>query len=186
MSPGETRFFTHPLVFDRRHHFSGVVLYEFANGDGPKLAGYPFLQNSTFGFNMDVASGRPYTKKKVFNEITLGANFPENERAINAANIDWSYQLDFRYTRSVKVNDVDLDFFFNVTNLLNAENYVSVWESSGDPGTTYWLESSEGQAWMQTMADQGIDGEELYQLREDDPNNWNVPRMLQVGLTVNY
>lgn len=178
--------FTNPLVFDRRHHFSGVVLYEFAAGDGPKLAGYPVLENSTFGFNMDVASGRPYTKKKVFNEITLGANFPENERAINAANIDWSYQLDFRFTRGFKVANADVDFFLNVTNLLDAENYVSVWESSGDPGTTYWLESSEGQAWVQTMADQGIDGEELYQLREDDPNNWNVPRMLQVGLTVNY
>jgi len=178
--------FTNPLVFDRRHHFSGVVLYEFAAGDGPKLAGLPILENTTFGFNLDVASGRPYTKKKVFNEITLGANFPENERAINASSIDWSYQLDFRFTRGFKAYGVDLDLFLNVINLLDAENYVSVWESSGDPGTTYWLETSEAQAWMDGLAAQGVDGEELYLLREDDPNNWNVPRMLQVGLTVNY
>ncbi|MDP2359772.1 MAG: TonB-dependent receptor [bacterium] len=178
--------FTNPLVYDRRHHLSGVILYEFAAGDGPRLMGWPLLERSTFGFNLDVASGRPYTKKKVYNEITLGANFPENERAVNAANIDWSYQLDFRFTRTFKTGPVDLGVFLNVINVLDAENFVSVWESSGDAGTTYWLETSEGQAWMAGMAAQGVDGEGLYRLREDDPNNWNVPRMLQVGLTVNY
>jgi outer membrane receptor protein involved in Fe transport len=178
--------FTNPLVFDRRHHFSGVVTYEFTKGDGPRVMNYPILENSTFGFNLDAASGRPYTKKKVYNEVTLGANFPENERAINASNIDWSYQLDFRFTRGFSAYGVDLDFFVNVINLLDTENVLSVWESSGDPGTTYWLETSEGQAWIASMAAQGVDGEELYKLREDDPNNWSVPRMLQVGLTVNY
>lgn len=178
--------FTNPLVFDRRHHFSGVVLYAFDEGDGPKLLGYPLLENSTFGFNVDAASGRPYTKKKTFNEITLGANFPENERAINASTIDWSYQLDFRFTRGFNISGVDAEVFFNVTNLLDAENYVSVWESSGDPGTTYWLQTSEGEAWADGLQALGANGEEQYRLREDDPNNWNVPRMLQVGLSVKY
>ena len=178
--------FTNPLVFDRRHHFSGVVLYEFAAGDGPKLGGFPVLENTTFGFNLDAASGRPYTKKKIYNEVTLGANFPENERAINASSIDWSYQVDFRLTRSFKFSGVDAEFFFSVVNLLDTENTVSVWESSGDPGTTYWLNTPEGQAWTEGMAAQGIDGAGQYRLREDDPNNWNVPRMMQVGLTVRY
>jgi len=178
--------FTNPLVFDRRHHFSGVFEYRFSDGDGPRLFGAPYLENTTFGFNFDAASGRPYTKRRVYNEISLGATFPDNERAINSANIDWSYQVDFRLTRTFALYGADLDVFFSVINLFDTENYVSVWESSGDPGTTYWLETNEGQAWIQSMGDQGIDGEGLYRFREDDPNNWSVPRMFQVGLALRY
>lgn len=178
--------FTNPLVFDRRHHFSGILQYKFDKADGPRVAGYPFLENTTFGFNFDAASGRPYTKKKVYNEVSLGATFPDNERSINAANIDWTYQVDFRLTRTFQLYSTDVDLWFEVTNLLDAENYVSVWESSGDPGTTYWLETNEGQAWAQGMAAQGINGEELYRLREDDPNNWGVPRMMAIGVTLSY
>lgn len=175
--------FTNPLVFDRRHHFSGILKYDFAKNDGPRIMGYPFLQETAFGFNLDAASGRPYTKKLVYNEISLGATFPENERSINAVNIDWTYQIDFRLTKTFHFGPVDTDFFVNVTNLLDTENYVSVWESSGDPGTTYWLYTNEGQSWLE---DQGASGEEKYLLREDDPNNWSVPRMVHAGVSIRY
>ncbi len=175
--------FTNPLVFDRRHHFSGILKYDFAAGEGPRVANYPILENTTFGFNLDAASGRPYTKKLVYNEVSLGATFPENERSINAVNIDWTYQIDLRVTRSFNFGPVDADFFVNVTNLFDTENYVSVWESSGDPGTTYWLYTNEGQAWLDA---QGEEGEAKYLLREDDPNNWSVPRMVHFGVNVRY
>ncbi len=175
--------FSNPLVFDRRHHVSGVVTYTFDKNDGPRIGGYPFLENTTFGFNLDAASGRPYTKKVVYNEVSLGATFPENERSINSVYIDWTYQLDFRLTRTIPLYRSELDLFCNVINVLDAENFVSVWESSGVAGTTYWLETPEGQNWV---ADQGEEGEARYRLRETDPNNWNVPRMVQVGLAVRY
>ncbi|MCA9786626.1 MAG: TonB-dependent receptor, partial [Candidatus Cloacimonetes bacterium] len=188
---GEVPKYTNPLVFDRRHNLAGLLSYAFAKGDGPRLADYPVLENTVFGVQLNANSGRPYTKRNVYNEVTLGSTFPENERSINASYMDWNYQLDLQLTRKFAFGRVGLELSARVENLLDTENQVAVWEGSGDAGTTYWLGTNEGLAWQQNNAGaiseyDGMTGPDAYRFREDDPNNWSSPRRVFFGLTVTY
>lgn len=188
---GEVPKYTNPLIFDRRHNLAGLVSYAFTKGDGPRVADYPVLENTVFGIQVNANSGRPYTKRLVYNEISLGAGFPENERSINTTYMDWNYQLDLQLTRKFAFGRVGLELSARVENLLDAENQVSVWETSGDAGTTYWLGTNEGLAWQQSNAApipeyDGMTGPEAYRFREDDPSNWAAPRRVFFGVTVNY
>ncbi len=188
---GEVPKYTNPLVFDRRHNLAAIVQYAFDKGDGPRLGGMPVLENTSFGLQLNASSGRPYTKRKTYNEVTLGATFPENDRPINRSYMDWDYNLDLQVTRGFEIGAVELELFAVVENLLNTENQISVWESSGDAGTTYWLGSDEGVAWAAANPDPideygGLTGPEAYQFREDDPNNYGAPRRVFFGFKINY
>jgi hypothetical protein len=90
--------------------------------------------------------------------------------------------------RNVYLYGVSAQFYVDIRNVFDTENQVSVWESSGTAETTYWLDSSEGQAWLADREGEaflgGYSAEEIYRLKEESPNNFGNPRMIMAGVNI--
>jgi len=179
---------TSPLDFDTRHSLKGATTYTFRDNEGPLLFGNYPLANTAFGATFSANSGQPFTKKYIYNEISLGQTFPTPERPINSSWGPWIYNIDLHVARNVSMYGVNAQFYVDIRNLLNTENQLSVWESSGTAETTYWLDSDEGQAWLADREGETFLGdltaEEIYRLKEENPNNFGNPRMFMFGVNI--
>ena len=173
---------TPALDFDVRHNIKGVVTYRFQNANHWALA------NTAVGATFTASSGHPYTKKFVYNEISLAQTFPTPERAINSSYTPWIYNVDLHASKEVKLAGMNFKFYVDVRNLFDIKNTLAVYKGSGSGETTYWLNTSEGIAWLRSLEGEellgGYTAEELYHLRENNPNNFGNPRMIFAGLNI--
>ena len=68
-----------------------------------------------------------------------------------------------------------------VENLLNADNVVNVWQSTGSPTTTGFLESGNAKVLGKSEL-----WKEDYHSLETDPTNFGIPRLIKLGLKINF
>lgn len=172
-----------PLEFDQKHKLSANADYRLGKGEGPKLGSIFPLEKSGVNFILTAASGTPYTPMEVFNEVTLAAVAPTPQGPINSVDGPWTYRLDLKADREVSLMGLKTTFYLWVLNLLNRENAVDVYESSGSPTTTTWLSTPEGQKYVETY---GATGERKYLLKEKNPNSFDLPRLVRFGIRINF
>ncbi|UCD95303.1 MAG: TonB-dependent receptor [Candidatus Zixiibacteriota bacterium] len=71
-----------------------------------------------------------------------------------------------------------------VLNILDRDNYLDVYPTSGLPDETGWLSTEMGETFAAAFPDphdsSGLTGAEKYGLRQNDPNNFDRPRMFRV------
>ena len=65
------------------------------------------------------------------------------------------------------------------------ENYVDVYASSGQAGTTRWLSTPSGQAFLANADDPTL-AEKNYNLAEMDPTRYGMPRQVRIGLMLTF
>lgn len=188
--------FTAPLDFDQR--FTGVINadYRFGKNDVPK--GFLGAVLSQLGFNLlyNFNSGRPYTIKSnrviPFNPTIAGYD-PALLSGINGAYKPWNNKLDLKIDKTVSVWKLDLNFYVYIINLLNSELVNEVWDGSGLPGSTGFLESEEGKETIlrfnnpngmpPTTSEEYI---RRYTLRSRDVGNYGPPRQYRFGIKLNF
>ena len=71
-------------------------------------------------------------------------------------------------------------------NVLDTRNAVAVYGSSGSATSTGWLDTEDGQTYLQTAADAGQDGQFLYDLAQNNPNLYTNPRLVRFGFRTNF
>ena len=179
-----------PLDFDQSHKFVGIFDLRYGKKEGPRIGdAYP-LQN--FGINviMQAASGLPYTPIQPTNEATLGAFSPIAQDTRNSENAPWTMQVDLKFERGFSFGTFKLSPYIWVKNLLDRDNPVAVWEGSGRPNSTGWLETPEGEDFAASndgIRDiSGLTGEEKYQLAQFHPQNYANPRMVYFGMRASF
>lgn len=174
-----------PLEFDRRHKFTAILDLRYGKDKG-------ILSNSGVNFVFNAASGSPYTPIKMTNEITTGALAPTPAGPINSSYGPWTYSLDLKAEKTIPVGFFNLDFYVWVLNVLDRDNALVVYTTNGDPNTTGWLATPEGQAFInnpkynKSHDTSNLTAEEKYRLREQDPTNYDVPRQVRFGVRVNF
>jgi hypothetical protein len=141
-----------------------------------------------FGINVlyNVASGTPYTPSKVYNEVTLAAVQLEPSGPINSRYGPWTNNLDFKATRSFSAAGLGFEAYVWVLNALGTHNPIRVFTSSGSATSTGWLDTEDGQTYLQTAADDGQDGQLLYDLAQNDPSYYSNPRLVRFGFRTNF
>jgi hypothetical protein len=86
----------------------------------------------------------------------------------------------------------NLNVFLWVLNVLDRDNVVDVYESSGLPDRVGWLESGAGQEFAEAKSEpddaavlpgrtEPLNGTEKYKLRQVDPMNYDTPRQIRIG-----
>ncbi len=87
-------------------------------------------------------------------------------------------------------NGISLDFYVWVMNLLDRDNVLSVYETSGDPDATNWLVTEAGQDWIDANSSvddsSGLTGEQKYKLASQNPGNYDIPRQIRFGLRMSF
>ncbi len=175
---------TSPLDYDQRHNFVALLDYRYGKGEGPKVGDAHPLEKLSANAILQLFSGTPYTPMYLFNAATEAAVNPEPRGRVNSDNISWSFNIDLKIQRQFDVGDFTLVPYIWVQNLLDNKNVVAVYESSGKPDVTGWLQTDEGALFAQNTADQN--GAYYYGLKEDNPRNFAGPRVIYFGIRMGF
>ncbi|MGD1044928.1 MAG: TonB-dependent receptor [Bacteroidota bacterium] len=133
-----------PFSYNQAHTGNLSLDYRFGQNDGG-----PILQQ--FGVNLlfTFGSGYNYTQENSSGNLYSSAETDVRGR-IPVENIGGSttratYELDLRIDKTVSLGSVNANFYIYVINLLNTQNVVSVFSTTGDPTDDGWLASAAGQ-----------------------------------------
>jgi outer membrane receptor protein involved in Fe transport len=174
------------LDFDQRHKLTAIVDIRAGAKEGPKLGDFFLLENTGVNFTANAGSGFPYTPSQVFNEVTLGNASPVSDGKINSKRGPWTFRIDMKANRTIKVGGNELDVYLWVLNLLDRENVIDVYESSGLADRTSWLETPSGQQFIANNSEptdvSGLTGEQKYQIAQANPLNYDTPRQIRLGV----
>jgi hypothetical protein len=179
-----------PLDFDQRHKLVGIFDFHLGDHEGPMLGkAHPF-SNTGLNVTVQAGSGLPYTPTEVWNEVTLAANRGPVDGPVNSRYSGWRMQVDLKATKTFRLAGSQMEFQLWVVNLFNQENILTVFQSTGEPNSTGWLETDEGQTFLNEFDEphdsSNLTGAEKYSIRENDPNNYDVPRQVRVGLKLMF
>lgn len=176
---------TSPLDYDQRHTIIGMFDIRTSKGEGPDLGGFKPLEN--FGLNalVQLGSGTPYTPTRVYDAVALRSVDQNPTGGVNSANLPWTFQVDLKLERTFYISNFKFVPYVVVKNLLDTENLASVYEGTGEPSTTGYLETDEGIL----RSSHPVTGDEFnyrYQVAQDNPKNYLNPRMIFAGMRISF
>ena len=168
-----------PLDFDQTHTGTFVVDMFIPQGEGGIFEMTSL--NNLFVF----ASGRPYTPYDYYDILTAANGGSSTTGYVNSRNMPGMFRWDLKLEKSFPIGD---QFFITpylwVVNVLGSENVNNVWQSTGSPYTTGYMNTPEGKAAANNQSNpEGYVQD--YNSLERDPVNFGVPRMIRLGLKLN-
>lgn len=166
-----------PLDFDVRHTAIAIVDFYVPEGE---LGGWElFNLNAIFSFS----SGRPYTPVDQWNIIGDNGLVADNTGYVNSAFGPSTFRIDLKLEKGFKLSNFYITPYVWVQNLLDANNVNSVYRSTGSAYTTGWLNDPDAQGQINTVGQGYVDD---YESLELDPNNFGIPRLISLGLKLNF
>ncbi|MFW5658485.1 MAG: hypothetical protein ACOCZ8_00760, partial [Bacteroidota bacterium] len=203
-----------PLAFDQRQTITGNIDLRwlpdrFGNKRGPRIGNVYPLNNFGASMTFNVASGRPFTRSAIPNQadVQFGVNSTSQVRGNPfGSRLPWTYTLDLRVDRDFviklgkKDENADLDdrrsLRFNVyvvaLNLLNTQNIVDVYQFTGLPDNSGFLETGVGESVLESEIDQEAftdqyrAAEQLGGTANGSVIPWGPPRRIRLGVMFSF
>ncbi|MCB9357953.1 MAG: TonB-dependent receptor [Calditrichaeota bacterium] len=159
-----------PLAWDRRHQ----VIFNL--GASYPLKGEPFsgewLRTGwTINWLSQFLSGLPYTPTQINGSNVEGQEFAENS--------PWTYQTDVNIARHFRMGKLDWQALLEVRNLFNTKNILG-WDRNMNTLDTY----SDGEPGY--INDSNSPNYGLNPSGGANPDAWDIPRQVRVGLAVDF
>ncbi len=198
-----------PMAFDTRHIGNMNIDYRFAQNykKGPKIGKEkPHYVLSGMGANLllTARSGRPYTKTTLAQPIVGASSNTPIIGGYNGSRRPWTNNLDLRLNKRFNVTSLgkkkkveglqfsrggkmlSADVFVYFENLLNSRNVLNLYSYTGVADDDGYLSSPQGiqdvtqtRIFPQAYTDQ-------YTTRINNPFNFNNPRRINVGFSLNF
>ncbi len=167
-----------PLDFDQRH--TGTLLLDFYIPKG-KLG---FMEMFDVNFLVSFASGRPYTPLET-QDLNQGSTlWGSTSGYVNSTRAPGTFRVDMKMEKAFNVAGFGMVTpYLWIENLLNIENAVDVWRSTGSPYTTNFLSTDNGKILVESNGEAWA---EDYKSLERDPDNFGIPRLIKLGVKVNF
>lgn len=177
-----------PLNFDQRH--TAIVNLDFYVPEGNLGWLERFNANVLFSFN----SGRPYTPVTQWDILGDNGLVAENVGYINSATMPSSFRIDLKIEKSFSIGGSMLFTpYIWVENLLDTDNIVNVYRSTGDPLNSGWLDTEAGSDIelnnRNRLTELGLNPngfQQDFQSLERNPANFGIPRLIKLGLKINF
>jgi len=166
-----------PLAFDQRH--TAIAIIDFFVPEGELGFFELFNANAILSYS----SGRPYTPVDQWDILGDNGLVADNTGYVNSAYSAGSFRIDLKVEKGFPIGNFYLTPYVWVENLLDADNIVGVWRSTGSPYTTGWLSDPDAQGTIQQLGEGYVRD---YETLEKDPNNFGVPRLIRLGLKLNF
>ena len=186
---------TTPLSFDQRHTISLAVDFHYGAGkdyNGPVIFGKKILQRAGFNAIISAGSGTPFSKQS---NITQEAAFGINDRStlegtLYGSRLPWQSRVSTKINKEfeIKWNDKkrsNVNVYLQVQNLFNAKNIISVYRATGNPDDDGYLTASASQNEINTK-NNPASFVDLYRIKVNNPSNYSLPRMMNLGLTISF
>ncbi|MCI0699425.1 TonB-dependent receptor [candidate division KSB1 bacterium] len=179
---GRVPTFVAPLDFDQRHTGSANFDFRTNPDDGPTFLNGKPLGNVGLNLLFTFGSGLSYTPVRVQTEVLGGTSgyFPIGQ--VGSATGPWTYQLDVKLDKTIKVQNLAFTAYLWAINVTNALNATWVYPGTGEPDNDGYLDTVVGKNFLQTWGPNGV---ELYKFLLRNPNMVGPPRQLRLGLQFN-
>lgn len=206
---------THPLDYDQRHTVVLNIDYRFGAAqdyNGPvivlrkgseKEKTLKVFENVGANLVARAGSGTPYSRQR---NITQGDPNDQNvvfgvaQRSnlagmVNGSNLPWNFKLDMRIDKDLellwgkkegdKQKRSNLNIYLQVLNVLNTKNIIKVYKATGSPDDDGYIASPQGQLDLvnQTNTQSYLD---LYSIKMNDPSYYSRPRVIRLGLLLDF
>jgi outer membrane receptor protein involved in Fe transport len=178
-----------PLNFDERHRVNMNIDYRFGAGKfytGPNLFGSDILANAGLSLQAIAVSGRPYTA--TITPLELGG--AQTAGSINGSRKPWNYTINLRVDKVVQVSKgLSMNIYCRVSNLLNQQNILNVYSSTGSPKDDGFLASSNGQDKLINIVNSNrlVDAYlASYQWALLNPGLFSLPRRIFAGVIMDF
>lgn len=185
-----------PLDFDRRHAIVLNLDFRYSEGvdyNGPIFKGKQILKNAGFNITMNGGSGTPYTRSSKIYPIFQNQRIIQG--SLNGSRLPWSFRLDGRFDKDFTLaagkdaNGNKKEYFLNVylqvLNILNSRNIMGVYAATGNPDDDGYLAAAEYQTQIKSQLDTQA-YMDLYRIAVNSPYNYSSPRMIRIGLGLNF
>ena len=174
-----------PTDFDRPHTGNLSLDYRFTEGDGPMIFDFYPLENIGVNLLANFSSGIRFTRSQIDGAFSFSStNAPVAFESINNSIGPWIYNLDLKIDKSFKLlNMVELNTYVIVENMFNIKNVYTVNSGTGLPNNDGWFTTDGGKAWATNNGQNGVD---LYNYLQNSPSNYGSPRVVRLGVQLNY
>ena len=78
-----------------------------------------------------------------------------------------------------------LNVYVQIQNLLNTQNIISVYRATGNPNDDGYLSASASQSEINSK-NSPSSFMTLYEMAVNNPNNYSMPRMARLGITLDF
>jgi hypothetical protein len=175
-----------PLDFDRRHKLSVNLGLSYLKSEGPKWRDHTPLADVDVNVLYNLASGARYTPATVSDEVSLLNTTAQPTGTPNEQTGPFTQTLDFKITKAFRVGGPRLDAYVWALNAFNAHNALLVYQGTGSPYTTGFLETAEGQVLADQLRREGIDPDHAYGLATQKADLFSYPRTIRFGLRMGF
>jgi len=193
-----------PLDYDRRHAINLSLDYRFGEGrqyNGPsstrrirgtdQVKTINWFENAGFNVNIFGGSGTPYTKSSRVYAITSPQR--QIQGSINGARLPWQFRIDMRVDKDFNLNlnkdgkgrKMFMNVYLRVNNVLDSKNILSVYSATGNPNDDGFLAAAEYQSQIASQLDEQS-FRDLYAIRINSPFNYAAPRLIRLGVSLNF
>ncbi|MEJ5305207.1 MAG: TonB-dependent receptor [Ignavibacteria bacterium] len=172
-----------PLDFDQRH--TGTVIVDVFIPEG-KLG---IFERTGLNILAEFASGRPYTPLEEQDISPQGGgetNYGDTKGYVNSRYGPGRFRIDMKLEKTFKAfGNMLITPYIWIDNLLDADNVINVYRSTGSPWTTGYLNTAKGKAVADSKPYPDLFRAD-YTTLERNPDNFGIPRMIKLGLKVNF
>ena len=177
---------TLPLNIDQRHAIVLSMDYSFASGkayNGPNLFGKDILENSGVNFVVNYGSGTPYSRRDIATNYLDGSM--NGSRMPSRITINMRINKDIEISKEGASSKKYLSVYFDISNLLNTANIMSVYSTTGNPDDDGFLYAAINQSQIEAKNDEEA-YRNYYSMLINSPGNYSLPRQIKLGLTLNF
>ncbi len=175
-----------PLDFEQTHTLTANFDIRAGNDEGPSIAGIKPLENTGANFLVTYTSGRPYTPLASLNIIDGYTRYGNLTQYVNSAVFDGIFRVDLKIDKRINFGDIGIVPYLWVQNLFDRENFVDVWQSTGEPDDTAFLDTPAGEQIVRGRGEFAEGYASDYQAIEKDPRNYGLPRVIRLGVRVDF
>jgi outer membrane receptor for ferrienterochelin and colicin len=180
-----------PLDFDQRHTLNASFDVRAGRDKGPRFLGIKWFSDAGANFLVSFNSGRPYTPVVSQNPlpgVDQSIFGSETSQYVNSANIQGVLRVDVRVDKQIHVGQFALTPYLWIQNLFNSENVIDVWRSTGLPDYSAWITTPEGE--QRLRVEENNDNGEAFlsdlEAVERDPANYGIPRLIRLGIKLQF
>ncbi|MCW3103646.1 MAG: hypothetical protein JWO09_2086 [Bacteroidetes bacterium] len=199
----------HPLDFDQRHTIVMNIDYRFGAGkdyNGPVWTrkkgdtekSVKLLENVGANIVLRAGSGTPYSKQS---NISADGYFDVPQRRslegnINGSNLPWNFKVDMRVDKDIELSwggkkegeekkYANLNIYLQVLNVFNQKNIIRVYKATGNPDDDGYLASADAQSDVASKTNPES-FQDLYRVNINNPSNYQRPRVIRLGLLLDF
>jgi outer membrane receptor protein involved in Fe transport len=189
---------TLPLGFDVRHQIQTTFDFRYDEGkryNGPVWFGKRVFENAGVNMVMIANSGTPYSRSSFYTQDAGTGGRAILKGSPNGSRLPFQYRINVRADKSFTLKygkkegderkTADLQLYVLVQNLLDFRNIIGVYRATGNPDDDGYLNAATSQAIIQSQLDP-ISFADLYTAKVRSPFNFSRPRVIRIGVILNF